>query len=164
MNSQDFEKKQFIVANALGIEITTDFLSPDYALSEIKQDATTEKTGRLQLFRIEPTCARRPAFMVRIGHDDHQAVDIDLIGDKADRVAFATEAPGYVGHKTDDLATNPRSYHLEIKVPSVGHVFSGTVSIKAVGLGIRVGIESFGRNDGRRHDSQKITRGCADHE
>jgi len=143
MDKERLAKKKSIVVSASGIEVAIGFLNPDYELSEVKPDATIGPTGRLQLFGIDPITAGPPAFLVRIGHDDHEAVDIDLIGNEAERVAFATEAPGYVGHKTHSLKTDPRSYKLEIQVPSVGRVFSGTLTMKGVGSGLRLGFESL---------------------
>src|SRR5438876_3885029 len=128
MDKERFAKKEFIVASASGLEVAIDFLNPDYCLSQIKPDATTGDTGHLQLFRIDPIPAGPPAFLVRIGHDDHEAVDVDLIGDETERIAFSTQAPGYFGHKTQSLKTDPRSYKLDIAVPSVGRVFSGALT------------------------------------
>lgn len=138
MDKERFANKGFIVAGASGIEVATEFLNPNYILSEVKPDATSGDTGRLQLFRIDPVPAGLPAFLVRIGHDNHEAVDVDLIGGKAERVAFSSQASGYVGHKTQSLKTDPRSYKLNIEVPSVGHVFSGTLTMKGLGLGVRL--------------------------
>jgi hypothetical protein len=143
MDKERFAEKKFIVAGASGIEVATDFLNPDYNLSQIKPDATTGDTGHLWLFRIDPIPTGLPAFLVRIGHDDHEAIDVDLIGDEAERVAFSTQAPGYVGHKTQSLKTDPRSYKLDIAARSVGRVFSGTLTIKGLGLGLRVGFDSL---------------------
>jgi len=142
MDKERFAKKEFIVAGVSGIEVETEFLNPNYKLSEVEPDATTGDTGCLQLFRIDPVLAGLPAFLVRIGHDNHEAVDVDLIGDEAERIAFARQAPGYVGHKTQDPKTDPRSYNLNIEVPSVGPVFSGTLTMKGLGLGLR-GFESL---------------------
>jgi hypothetical protein len=138
VDKENFAKKGFIVAGASGIEVETEFLNPKYKPLEVKPDATTGDTGRLQLFRIDPIPSGLPAFLVRIGHDNHEAVDVDLIGDEAERVAFASQAPGYVGHKTRNLKTDPSSYNLNIEVPSVGRVFSGTLTMKGLGLGVRL--------------------------
>ena len=143
MDEECLKKKKFIVSSASGIEVAIDFLNPAYKLSEMTPDVTTGNTGRLQLLRIDPIPAGLPAFCVRIGHDDHEAIDVDLIGDKAQRLAFARKAPGYVGHKTDRLETDPRSYKLDIAVPSVGRILSGTLTMKGVGLGLRLGFDSL---------------------
>jgi hypothetical protein len=143
MDKERFAKKGFIVAGASGIEVEIEFLNPDFKPPEFKPDATTGDTGRLQLFRIGSDRAGLPAFVVRIGHDNHEAVDVDLIGDEVERIAFATQAPGYVGHKTQSLNTDPRSYKLNIDVPSVGRVFSGTLTMKTLGLGLRIGFDSL---------------------
>jgi hypothetical protein len=138
MDKERFAQKGFIVAGASGIEVETEFLNPHYKLSEIRPDAITGPTGHLQLFRIEPGPSSLPAFLVRIGHDDPEAVDVDLIDDEAEREAFARQAPGYVGHRAQSLNTDPRSFKLNIQVPSAGHVFSGTLTMKGLGLGVRV--------------------------
>jgi hypothetical protein len=85
MDKERFAKKGFIVAQASGIEVETEFLNPNYRLSGAHPDVTTEDTGSLQLFRIDSAFACLPAFLVRIGHDDPDAVDVDLIGDRAER-------------------------------------------------------------------------------
>ena len=126
------------MAGASGIEVEIEFLNPDYKLSDVKADATTGDKGHLLLFRIDPVPADRPAFNVRIGHDNPKAVDVDLIGKAAEREAFARQAPGYVGHKTQSLNTEPPSFKLNIDVPSVGLVFSGTLTMKGLGLGVRL--------------------------
>src|SRR5213080_2385456 len=100
------QKKNLSSAAHRELEVAIDFLNPAYKLSEMTPDVTTGNTGRLQLLRIDPIPAGLPAFCVRIGHDDHEAIDVDLIGDKAQRLAFARKAPGYVGHKTDRLETD----------------------------------------------------------
>ena len=141
MDKERFAKRSFIVAGASGIEVSTNFLNNDYALSKVKPEATTTDHGHLELFRIEPTRAGLPAFSVRIGHDKHEEINVDLEGSKAEHVAFATQAPGYIGHKADDLKTDPRSYRLYIEVPSAGRVFSGTLTMKGLGLGVRLSSE-----------------------
>jgi hypothetical protein len=141
MDKERFANKSLIIAGAGGIEVAVEFLNADYRLSEVKPHATTGDTGRLQLFRIDPVSAGFPSFLVRIGHDNHEAVDVDLVGGEAERIAFSSQAPGYVGHKTEPLNTDPRSYKLHIVVPSVGRVFSGTLAMSSVGLGVRVASE-----------------------
>jgi hypothetical protein len=142
MDNERFAKREFIVADVCGIEVSTEFLHPDYILSGIKPDAKVGGTGRLELFRLDAIAKGLPSFLIRIGHDDHEAVDIDLIGGEPERAAFVKGKPGYVGHHTLNLNTNPRSYKLEVEIPLVGRVFSGTVTMHGLGLGLRLGFKS----------------------
>lgn len=146
MDKDKFAKRGFIVAGVSGVEVETEFLNPDDSLSEIKPDAAVGNTGRLELFRIIPVRVGLPEFLVRIGHDNHEAVDVDLIGDSDGRSAFALQSFGYIGHKTQDLKTDPRSYRVNIEVPSVGRIFSGILTMKGLGLGVRI-FENFHMND-----------------
>jgi hypothetical protein len=138
MDEQRLDRRKFIVKGASGVHVISEYLNKHSCLSEISENAKTGKKGLLQLFRIDPISGKPPAFLVRIGHDDHEAVDVDLLGNKLERLAFRTQAPGYEGHKSQALGTNPRSYRLTIKVPSVGRVFSGTVTMTGVDLGLRL--------------------------
>jgi hypothetical protein len=111
-------EKEFIVAGASGIRAEIEILNPEYTLSEVKLDATTRDTGGVLLFRIDPVPAGLPPFLVRIVHDNHEAVDVDLIGDRVERIAFATQAPRYVGHKTQSPDTDLRPIEIGSIPPS----------------------------------------------
>jgi len=149
MDNERFAKKCFIVAGASGIRVSIEFLNANYKRPEFTPDSTTGDKGQLLLCRIDPVYTGLPAFNVRVGHDKPEEVDIDLIGDKAQQKAFATSAPGYIGHKTEPLNTDPRSYKLHIEVPSVGHVLSGVLIIKGLGMGVRLcsALQMHGRLD-----------------
>jgi hypothetical protein len=111
-------EKEFIVAGASAIKVEIEFLNPEYKLSEVKPDATTRDTGGLLLFRIAPVPAGFPPFLVRIVHANHETVDVDLIGDKVERIAFATQAPRYLGHKTQSPEADLRPTEIGSIPPS----------------------------------------------
>jgi hypothetical protein len=138
MDKDRFAKKKFLVGDASGIEVSEHYRNPDYEEPQINPHPTTTEEGHLWLFRIDPTRSGLPAFVARFGHDDHQAVDIDWEGGDAGRKAFALSKPGYIGHKTQRVSSDPCQYKVHIEVPGVGLVFSGTLTVKILGLGVRV--------------------------
>jgi hypothetical protein len=109
-----------VLSGASGIEVTIDELHPDYKFCDAQAEVITDQHGLLQLFRIVPKCAGLPAFAARMGHDDQNAVDIDLLGDNAQSKLFRAQATGYVGHHTDRLAASRRRLGSKSKFPQLG--------------------------------------------
>jgi hypothetical protein len=138
MDKQQFDRKGSIVVSASGMVLETEFLNADYQPPQVNPEKRAGETGLLELFRIMPCQPGFPTFVGRIGHDDQDAVDVDLIGNAQESCAFGSQALGYVGHNTRELKTDPRSYSVTITAPGVGHVFSGTLTLKCVGFGRRV--------------------------
>lgn len=131
---------------ASGLELKTEFLNSGYQPPQVNTEAMAGKTGHLELFRLAPRCPGLPTFVGRIGHDDQDAVDVDLIGKEGERSAFRSQAPVYVGHRTKELGTDPRSYRVHIRTPEAGHVFTGTLILKSHGFGRRI-FDSFAFTD-----------------
>jgi hypothetical protein len=138
MDKDNFEKRGSVVLRASGVELYTDFLSPDYQRPQVNSEANAGEREHLELFRIVPGCPGLPTFVGRIGHDDQDAVDVDLIGKEGEGSAFRSQAPGYVGHRTENLNTDPRSYKVRISTPEAGLVFIGTLTLNCLCLGKRV--------------------------
>jgi len=136
MDEKRYSKLQFVVESAWGIEIDTDFLSADYAQPKFIKNAETTKTGHLELCRIEPLRAGLPSFSARWDRDD-DVIDVDLEGNSSDRRSFAKRSPGFEGHKTKKISDDPRTHRVAIKLPT-GDVFRGTITLRGLGLGLRL--------------------------
>jgi hypothetical protein len=101
-----------------------------------RQNPDTHRDLGLVLFRIEPLRAGLPSFSVRWDRDD-DTVDIDLEGQPRDRAAFARPSPRFKGHKTSKVSDNPRTYKIDIKIPT-SNVFKGTITLRGLGFGVRL--------------------------
>lgn len=144
MDKSRFDKKSFKITGAKGIELARPYyLNSDYELSETKPEAITGDTGLLELFRVHPKLrdAALPSFVVRIGHDTHEAVDVDLEGEVAERSAFKYHKNGYWGHRARCLNTMPRSYEVDIWARGF-RVFFGTLTLKGFGLRASVTVDA----------------------
>jgi len=141
MDETKFAKKEVIATDASGITLDVEFLSSHYRQPLTTAAAMTTKTGHLELFRIEPINPTLPSFSIRFDLDDNQSVDVDLVGDCRERKAFIKGLSGYFGHKTIQIETSPRSYKIDIGLPT-GHIFEGVLKLAGVGFGLRVGFEA----------------------
>jgi hypothetical protein len=132
----EWEKKQIKALGGHNIQITTEFVSPDYNAPTLKALVRSSTTGHTELFRIEPKRSDFPTFSIRWDQAD-DSVDVDLLNDQEERTKFANRTEGYRGHKTDRVGENPRTQAINIETPRTGPVFKGVVSLN-IDLGLSV--------------------------
>ena len=128
MDKNAFANKDSQPRRGTDIQLVTESLSVDYNPPQCEAEVRVTATGHLEFLRIEPKVSGWPIFSVRWCHKDN-TIDVDLIGDPAEKSNFADQAYGYYGHKTSLISENPRVHAIDIGTPLTGPVFRGSITL-----------------------------------
>lgn len=137
MERHRFDEKSLKGLAAKIGDVSIDFQHPGYRL-EINPDAVAGETGLLWLVRVVPSSRDRrlPSFVVRIGHDHPDALDVDLRGGKAERRAFKRDEDGCWGHRAARINPDVRCYRLDFGAKGVRYL-SGALTLSEIRVGIQ---------------------------
>ena len=134
MKKESFAKLPLRAKGAKDIEVETHTIDPGYRLSA-SDAATSNETGLLELFSIEPLQSGLPRFSVRWDRQPN-TIDVDLLGDPSPSRMFRDGVQGYSGHHATIVSDSPRVYSLKIQTPGA-LIFSGEVKL-IIELGLQL--------------------------
>lgn len=129
------DQAYFRVNRAFNVRSTTEFINDDY---EIIFSGETEisRTGLLAIFSLIPKKNRSPRFIGR-WDQTQEVIDVDIenIDEKSMR-AFKATKNGFVGHRSTRISQDPRTFLVDISLPS-GPIFRGTFTLN-IGWGLEM--------------------------
>lgn len=127
MDKNQFSNKQIKVGGTTGVKIvSTKHKDDDYNVRSLSNKKASE-TGHVVIAELFPKDERLPRFEFRIGHDDGNKVDVDILfGDK--NCNHLWKEKGYEGHHTKLTDDEKREYSVSIEIPG-RKIFKGIVRV-----------------------------------
>jgi hypothetical protein len=147
MDSEKFSKQPKTVLVVSGISVETIHLDPDYILI-VKPDSKPTPEGWLVILRVEPVGKNSllPTFVARWEDEkktNKEAIDVDLVNPETERQVFKDGRNGYQGHHTKTIGGKPRTFEIDIEIPTSRKIFHAQVNCSMLTRKVTFAADAF---------------------